>query len=146
MHNMPRLWYPVHIYHGNYYVTVDYRYFEHFTDSMSIYHGMETTFQAISNVQKKGKKAWTYNTLDEIDNTMWTVELKPSKKIRGLYIETRYNPEGKCMGKRLVAPHENLKYFPVIDSDRKCSLWYLDYDGPDYQWLESQKKSKGKGR
>lgn len=136
MHNMPRLWYSVHIYHGKYYVTVDYPYFEHFTDSMSIYHGMETTFQAISNVQKKGKKTWTYNTLDEIDNTMWTVELKPSKKIRGLYIETRYNPEGKCMEKRLVAPHENLKYFPVIDSDQNCSLWYLDYDEPDYQWLE----------
>ena len=138
LHRMPQLWFPVQIYRSHYCVTVDYNYFTHFTDSMIVFHGMETIFQELGDVQKKRGKAWTYSIYDDFHEKNFTVELKPSKKIKGLYIESTYNQNGKCIEKSLIVPYENLKYFPVINSDQNCELWYLDYDEPNYPWLESE--------
>ena len=136
LHRMPQLWFPVKIYRGHYCVTVDYDYMTHLTDSMIVFHGMETYFQELGDVQKKGKKSWTYTIFDDFYTNKYTIELKPSKKIKGLYIQSAYNPKGKCIEKSLVVPYENLKYFPVIKSDNNCGLWYLDYEEHNYPWLE----------
>lgn len=133
--NMPRHWFRVKNYQGQYVLTSDYPYGLTFTDSMIIHHGMETWFSKYGKVKKIKPKTYYYEKYDySNEDKCWYIErnwLHPSILVKGLYVNTTLTTSG-AISHTLVTPQENLQYFDLIQAEM-CELIDLDYDEVDYE-------------
>ena len=132
--DMPRHWFAVKKYQGQYVLTTDYNYGCAFTDSMIVYYGMEHTFFHYGEVRNLDSGVYYYENFGcyhdgrLVKHQNW---LHPSTLVKGLYVLSSLSPAG-AIYQTLVTPQENLHYFNLIGA-KLCEVDdYLDYDTVDY--------------
>lgn len=133
--DMPRHWFRIEKYQGQYVLSIDYNYGMAFTDSMIVFYYMETWFSQYGEVKKLNSDVHYYEDYDYSPDIKGWVKTKnwlhPSVLVKGLYILSSLSADG-ILDHTLVTPQENLKYFDLINA-YMCDLQYLNYDTVDYE-------------
>ena len=133
--DMPRHWFRIEKYQGQYALSIDYNYGMAFTDSMIVFYYMETWFSQYGEVKKLNSDVYYYEDYDySPDIKGWAKTknwLHPSVLVKGLYILSSLSADG-ILDHTLVTPQENLKYFDLINA-YMCDLQFLDYDTVNYE-------------
>ena len=113
--DIPRVWYPVVKYRGQYYISIDNLTAIELTDSLVVYHDMEIAMSALLQFTKIGKDSYRLLEQTEYFEGVDTVTLRPAKHVKGLYIMTTTRKElGKTVY-QILAPKENIHHFDFID-------------------------------
>ena len=133
--NMPRLWFNVKKYQGQYVLTTDYNYGVAFTDSMIVSYRMEHSFHHYGEVKNLDSGVYYFEDYGYYHNGRLVKHqtwLHPSILVKGLYVWSTLFPTG-ALYQTLVTPQENLHYFNLIGA-KLCEVGdYLDYDTVDYE-------------
>ena len=134
--DMSRHWFMVKKYQGQYVLTCDFPYGITFTDSMIVYHEMESWFSQYGAVKKMNAGTYYYEAFYyDHESKGWPKSrnwLYPSILDKGLYVNAELRANGELYY-TLVTPQENLRYFDLIQS-KICEVDdYLEYDTVDYE-------------
>lgn len=82
------------------------------TDSMVIYRDMELSLSALRNFSRHGSSySWTEEP--EYLEGAYEVSLRPSRKVKGLYVMTVKQPDG-TVGHGVMVPEEEIHNFDYI--------------------------------
>ena len=111
--DMPRYWYPVMKYNGNYYLSVDNPYMTELRDSVEVYHGMELNISPIRNVSKTGQN-YHYEALNQYENKWFRITLSPYPKNKLLWVCTAEGPDG-TITRELMTPQKETRHFDLIE-------------------------------
>lgn len=83
--DMPRYWYQVVKYDGQYYLSADFSTVIALRDSVEAYYGMELGFAALSNVSRQGD-TYSYEIHTSSEKSSWFVkQYTPVKEVKGLW-------------------------------------------------------------
>ncbi len=132
--NVPRYWYQAVKYHGQFYLSVDAFETMELTDSMVIYRDMELSLSALRNFSRHGSSySWTEEP--EYLEGAYEVSLRPSQKVKGLYVVSVKQPDG-TVGHSVWVPEEAIHHFDYIDWRSTDHIPEgLEYDQIDYDAL-----------
>ena len=131
---VPRYWYQAVKYHGQFYLSVDAFMTMELTDSMVVYRDMELSLSALRNFAQHGSSlSWTEDPA-YLEGT-YSISLRPSPKVKGLYVMTTKGPDG-TVGHSVWVPEEEIHHFDYIDWESTDHIPEgLEYDEIDYKAL-----------
>lgn len=132
--DVPRFWYQAVKYHGRYYLSVDAFETMELTDSMVVHRDMELSLSALRNFSRRGNSySWTEEPAYLEGD--YEVTLRPSKKVKGLYVEAVKHPDG-TVGHNVWVPEEEIHHFDYIDWRSTDHIPEgLEYDPIDFDAL-----------
>lgn len=110
--DVPRFWYQAVKYRGRYYLSVDAITTMELTDSMVVYREMELSLSGLRHFSRHGSSySWTEEP--EYLEGAYEVSLRPSQKVKGLYVMTVKQPDG-TVGHSIMVPEEEIHNFDYI--------------------------------
>ncbi len=130
---LPKLWFPIVKYRGNYYFSADNPYVKEFTDSTVLCYDQDLAILPYHNYFRETMQNGIgyYYEVEVRDGVVQTV-LQPSSSEKGLYVASSYNEVNGEIYYDLYAPLEYIDRFDLIDIRNWCDVTDLDYDTVDY--------------
>ena len=121
--DMPRLWYNVVKYNGQYCLSADFYTVIELRDSVEVFHGMELGYSALRNVSKQGD-TYRYETYyPSYEKGNWQISTyTPVKEVKGLWRCVITTPDGEFVS--YMTTDEEADNFDLID-------WKSDDHIPD---------------
>lgn len=139
--DLPKMWFPIEKYRGQYYFSADNPYVIEFTDSMVLFYDQELNIYPYHNYFRETlPNGVGYYFEVEGHNGIRHTLLQPTKSVEGLYVASEY--DNNNIGEKryyLVAPLDYIDRFDLIDVARWCAIVDLEYDTVNYSALLGDK-------
>ena len=134
--NVPRIWYSLVKYNGEYCFSIDNQSCIELTDSIIISYYLEAIYHPINNFQKTKSGGWSYTSADYYDSTVH-VTITPCSRLKGAYIMT-YSYDNGTQENYLVTNEKHINQFDVIDYEStECRNWGLGkYEEIDFDAIK----------
>lgn len=133
--DIPRIWYPMLKYNGQYYFGIDNPYVYEFFDNMIVFYGQEPYFLVLTDFKKLEGGGWSFKT-EEWNGEVYEEKIIPCKNLPGAYIRivtsSNQNPIYSLFTTDLA-----INNFDLIDWESTSHIpYYLDkYDEIDFKFL-----------
>lgn len=132
---MPRVWYPLKKYRGNYYFSFDDNRIVEFTDKVRVVYGMEIWCEAFTDFKELPDGGWEFTLKDPYYKRNTNVVVKPAKHLKGIYTVTE-TTDGAQPEVSLWTTDKYIKRFDAIDWESSlegcCNNPWLPYDEIDF--------------